>query len=92
MDLSLINGELLAAGYTSGMMVLWDTIKGVPLRNITETSPSPITSVRFFSDMKLVTVDAAGLVNKLTFSKNILWSTYSVESECLLDGIHGLPL
>jgi hypothetical protein len=39
--------------------------------------------------LKLISVDADGLVNKLSFSKNILWSTYSVESECLLDGTAG---
>jgi hypothetical protein len=36
-----------------------------------------------------VTVDAGGLVNKLTFTKNILWSNYSAETECLLDGTAG---
>jgi hypothetical protein len=89
-DLSLVQGEFLAAGYTSGNIVLWDTIKGVALKNVVETSsPSPIVSVRFLSDLKLVTVDAGGLVNKLNFTKNMLWITYSVESECLLDGTAG---
>jgi vacuolar protein sorting-associated protein 8 len=88
-DLSLMNGEVLAAGYTSGLLVLWDTIKGVVLRTVSEPHPSPVTSVRFLSDLKLVTVDAGGLVNKLAFSKNLLWSTYSVETECLLDGTAG---
>jgi hypothetical protein len=88
-DLSLLNGEVLAAGYTSGILVLWDIIKGVALRSVSETHPSPITSVRFLTDLKMVSVDAGGLVNKLTFTKNILWSTYSVETECLLDGTAG---
>ncbi|KAL3919253.1 MAG: hypothetical protein SGILL_003847, partial [Bacillariaceae sp.] len=89
-DLSLVQGEFLAAGYTSGSIVLWDAIKGVALKNVFESaSPSPIVSVRFLSDLKLVTVDAGGLVNKLSFSKNLLWTTYSAESECLLDGTAG---
>ncbi len=94
LDLSLVQGEFLAAGYTRGSVVLWDIIKGVPLKNVVESSntqyPSPIVSVRFFSaDLKLVMVDAGGLVNKLNFTKPMLWSTYSVESECLLDGTAG---
>eukprot|EP00934_Nitzschia_sp_Nitz4_P003429 Nitzschia sp. Nitz4//scaffold276_size25055//17209//22686//NITZ4_008343-RA/size25055-processed-gene-0.13-mRNA-1//-1//CDS//3329545331//3419//frame0 len=89
-DLSLVQGEILAAGYTSGFIVLWDTIKGVALRTVVEhQNPSPITSVRFLNDLKLVTVDAGGLVNKLNFSRNILWNSYSVDSECLLDGTAG---
>jgi len=91
-DLSLVQGEFLAAGYAGGNIVLWDVIKGMALKSLVETTPypSPIVSVRFFaSDLKLVTVDAGGLVNKLNFSKNMLWSTYSVESECLLDGTAG---
>ncbi|KAL3915168.1 MAG: hypothetical protein SGILL_005771, partial [Bacillariaceae sp.] len=89
-DLSLVQGEFLIAGYTGGNIVLWDTIKGVALKSIVETAtPSPIVSVRFLSDLKVVSVDAGGLVNKLNFSKNMLWTTYSVESELLLDGTAG---
>ena len=93
LDLSLAQGEFLAAGYTLGSVVLWDVIKGIPLKNVIDGKhqyPSPIVSVRFFSsDLKLVMVDAGGLVNKLTFSKPMLWSTYGVETECLLDGSAG---
>ena len=92
-DLSLVQGEFLAAGYTGGNVVLWDVIKGIALKNLAESTvyPSPIVNVRFFaSDLKLVTVDASGLVNKLSYKKNMLWTTtYSVESECLLDGTAG---
>jgi hypothetical protein len=89
-DLSLMQGEILAAGYTSGYIVLWDAIRGLALRTVVENhNPSPITNVRFLNDLKLVTVDAGGLVHKLAFSKNILWSSYGVESECLLDGTAG---
>jgi WD40 repeat protein len=83
------NGDVVIAGYTSGIIVLWDAIKGTVLRNINDSHPSPITSVRFLSDLKAVTVDAGGLVNKLTFSRNMLWSNYSMETECLLDGTAG---
>lgn len=85
------NGDALLAGYTSGALVLWDVIKGVMIKNIVDIHQSPITSVRFLTDkdLKVVTVDAGGLVNKLTFAKNILWSAYSMDVECLLDGTAG---
>lgn len=90
LDISM-NGDALIAGYTSGSIVLWDIIKGVVLRNVSDTHPSPISTVRFLTekDLKAVTVDAGGLVNKLTFSKTLLWSAYSMETECLLDGTAG---
>ena len=88
LDLSY-NGEVIVAGYTSGALLLWDTIKGVILRAVVDAHPSPITSVRFLTELKMVTVDAGGLVNKLTFTRNILWSNYSMETECLLDGTAG---
>ena len=89
-DMSLVHGEFLVAGYTSGYIVLWDIIKGVALKSVIETSnPSPITLVRFLTDIKVVTVDAAGLVNKLNYNKNLLWNSYGVETECLLDGTAG---
>eukprot|EP00550_Attheya_septentrionalis_P011433 CAMPEP_0198305396 /NCGR_PEP_ID=MMETSP1449-20131203/57882_1 /TAXON_ID=420275 /ORGANISM="Attheya septentrionalis, Strain CCMP2084" /LENGTH=1809 /DNA_ID=CAMNT_0044007929 /DNA_START=135 /DNA_END=5564 /DNA_ORIENTATION=- len=89
-DVSL-NGETLVSGYTSGAVILWDVIKGTVLKSVTDVHPSPITSVRFISerDNSVVSVDAGGLVNKLSFSKNLLWSTYSVDTECLLDGTAG---
>ena len=85
------NGEALLAGYTSGFLVLWDVIRGVVIKSMVDVHHSPITSVRFLTDkdLKVVTVDAGGLVNKLTFSKNILWSAYSMDTECLLDGTAG---
>ena len=83
------NGEVLVAGYASGVLVLWDTIRGIILRSINETHTSPISGVRVLSDLKVVTVDASGLVNKLSFTRNIIWSNYSMETECLLDGTAG---
>jgi len=85
------NGEVLIAGYTSGVLVLWDVIKGIMLKTISDVHPSPISTVRFLNekDMKVVTVDSGGLVNMLTFTRNILWSTYSMETDCLLDGTAG---
>lgn len=88
LDLSA-NGEAIIAGYVSGILLLWDTIKGVVLRSVTDTHPSPITSVRFLTELKVVSVDAGGLVNKLFFARTILWSNYSVETDCLLDGTAG---
>ena len=83
------NGECCAVGYRSGMIVLWDTIRGTILRSVDDLHPSPIVSVRFYADMKLISADAGGLVNKATFHKNLIWSTYSMDAECLLDGTAG---
>ena len=86
------SGDTLIAGYTSGMVALWDVIQGKVLKSVTEAHPSPITSARYISDkdrISVVTVDAGGLVNKLTFGKVLLFSTYTVETECLLDGTAG---
>ena len=82
-------GDCCCAGYKSGLVVLWDTIRGIILRKVDDQHPSPITAVRFLMDLKVVTVDAAGLVNKLNFTKNILWATYSMDVDCLLDGTAG---
>ena len=88
--LDMAQGEILAAGYTSGLICLWDSIKGVPLKTVLEHSqPSPMTCVRFLNnDLKLITVDAGGLVNSLKFRKN-LFGSFGVETECLLDGTAG---
>ena len=85
------NGETLVAGYTNGTVILWDIIKGSMVKSVTEIHPSPITVVRFISEknLSIVSVDAGGLVNKLTFVKTMLWSNYNVENECLLDGTAG---
>jgi len=83
------SGECCAVGYKSGMIVLWDTIRGTVLRSVDDLHPSPIISIRFYADLKLVSADAGGLVNKATFTKNLLWSTYSYETDCLLDGTAG---
>ena len=82
-------GDCCCAGYKSGLVVLWDTIRGTILRKVDDQHPSPITSVRFLSELKVITVDSAGLVNKLNFTKNILWATYSLDVDCLLDGTAG---
>lgn len=85
------NGEALIAGYTSGILVLWDVIKGVVLKVVGDLHLSPISSVRFLNEkeLKVVSVDSGGLVNKLAFTKNLIWSAYSMETACLLDGTAG---
>jgi hypothetical protein len=83
------SGDCCCAGYKSGLVVLWDTIRGSILRKVDDQHPSPVTAVRFLSDLKVITVDSAGLVNKLNFTKNIIWATYSMDVDCLLDGTAG---
>ncbi len=87
-DLSF-HGETVLSGHASGIVVLWDTIRGIVLRAVHDTHISPISSARFMSDWKVVTVDVGGIVNKISFTKNMLWSNYSVDTECLLDGTAG---
>jgi len=86
------DGDALIAGYTSGLVVLWDAIRGAILKSIGDAHTSPVTSVRFLpqpDSLGVVTVDAGGLVNRLIFSKAVLWGSYHVETECLLDGTAG---
>jgi hypothetical protein len=93
-----IHGDYLLVGYGSGAIVLWDVIRGVVLKGIYDLHSSPITCVRLTSfpmgggndnDVGAVSVDASGLVSKIVFSKGMLWSSYSAETECLLDGTAG---
>ncbi|KAL3802605.1 hypothetical protein HJC23_011929 [Cyclotella cryptica] len=95
-----IHGDYLLAGYGSGAIVLWDVIKGSVLKSMNDLHSSPITMLRLTSfpiaytggndnDIGAVSVDAGGLVNKIVLSKGMLWSSYSVETECLLDGTAG---
>ena len=86
------DGDALIAGYTSGLVVLWDAIRGTILKSVGDAHASPVTSVRFLpqpDSLGVVTVDAGGLVNRLIFSKAVLWGSYNVETECLLDGTAG---
>lgn len=85
------NGEHLIAGYANGDIILWDIIKGQMVKRVTDMHVSPISIVRFVSEKSLtiVSVDAGGLVNKITFVKAVLWNTYDAKSECLLDGSAG---
>lgn len=85
------NGEHMIAGYANGDIILWDIIKGQMVKRVTDMHLSPITVVRFVSEKSLtiVSVDAGGLVNKITFVKTVLWNTYDAKSECLLDGSAG---
>eukprot|EP00985_Skeletonema_marinoi_P020986 scaffold12631_cov133-Skeletonema_marinoi.AAC.6 len=97
------NGDYLLAGYGTGKIILWDIIKGSILNSTLDLHSSSISSVRLNAlpmaamggrqsekkEIGAVSVDANGIVNKLTFTKGMLWSTYSVETELLLDGTAG---
>jgi hypothetical protein len=47
-------------------------------------------TVRCFRDSEpaAVTIDAAGVVNKLTF-RRVMWTAWVADTECLLDGAAG---
>ena len=85
------NGEHLIAGYANGDIILWDIIKGQMVKRVADMHISPITVVRFVSEknLSIVSADAGGLVNKITFVKTVLWNTYDAKCECLLDGSAG---
>jgi hypothetical protein len=97
------NGDYLLAGYGTGKIILWDIIKGSMLNSAMDLHSSSIASVRLNAipiaamgggrqsekEIGAVSVDANGIVNKLTFTKGMLWSTYSLETELLLDGTAG---
>jgi len=85
------NGECLVSGLASGKIVLWDLIKGVALRALPEAHASPIMAVRFYheKDPSIVSVDTRGCVNKVLFQKAMWSQTFSVQTECLLDGAAG---
>eukprot|EP00986_Skeletonema_menzelii_P012485 scaffold6898_cov128-Skeletonema_menzelii.AAC.2 len=97
------NGDYLLAGYGTGKIILWDIIKGSILNSTLDLHSSSISSVRLNAlpltamggrqsenkEIGAVSVDANGIVNKLTFTKGRLWSTYSLETELLLDGTAG---
>jgi hypothetical protein len=57
------NGEVIIAGYTNGMLVLWDCIRGVALRTVSDLHPSPITSVRFVAAANATTGGAAATMS-----------------------------
>ena len=58
------------------------------VKRVADMHISPITVVRFVSEknLSIVSADAGGLVNKITFVKTVLWNTYDAKCECLLDG------
>lgn len=51
--------DFLVCGYQSGRVVLWDMIKGSPLKADSESYDSPIVCLRFLKDQKplLLSVD-----------------------------------
>lgn len=96
-------GTLILVGYSTGEITLWD-IKGSLLKTITDLHHTSITSLFFVvnvldgskvnntfnTNIDAVSVDAKGVVQKFQLSKHLLWSTYTYEANCLLDGAIGL--
>lgn len=92
---SLTGLDFLLIGYASGRVTLVDTsnlAKSTVLK-VAEVHKSSITAVRFtsFGAPNAVSVDAAGVVNFLSFSK-VLGLRWSVESKCVLDGTRTGPI
>jgi len=78
--------DVLACGHASGRIALWDVIKGIAVKTVDDAHAAPVAALRFYSDASIVSVDHAGVVNKLAFSKATLWASYAADVECLLDG------
>jgi len=90
-SIDLLNtGDFLIVGYSNGLLILWDPTKGTSLKHLTTSHSHPITNVRFYKrcEPAIISVDSSGLVNKIIFARTI-FSSYSIESECLLDGSAG---
>ena len=80
----------LIAGYESGCVILWDIIRGTPLKTVADAhSGAPIVSARFLPNIKetkassAVTADTRGAILSLTFSKVMFVQT--VEKQCLVE-------
>ena len=89
-DLS-VSGDLVACGHASGKVALWDVIKGANLKTLDDAHGAPIAALRFYrdDDAAVVSVDGAGVVNKLGFTK-AMFGAYGADVECLLDGAAGV--
>jgi len=102
------NGTMLLCGYVSGEIALWDVLKGALLKRVTDLHKCRICRLQFIlnvgesfeassskdavkNEYFTVSADAKGVVNKGRFSK-ALWSSYSAEFDCLLDGSAGVIL
>lgn len=96
-------GTLILVGYITGEITFWD-IKGSLLKTISDLHHASITTLCFVvnildgsklnatfnTNIDAVSVDAKGVVQKIQLSKHLLWSTYTYEANCLVDGAIGL--
>ncbi|CCI47046.1 unnamed protein product [Albugo candida] len=82
--------DFLVCGYQSGRVVLWDMIKGSPLKADSESYDSPIVCLRFLKDQKplLLSVDYNGVVNRVNFSK-MMGMVYVVDVDPIYDASAG---
>ncbi|CAM9616752.1 unnamed protein product [Phaeothamnion confervicola] len=82
--------DMLVVGYQSGRVALWNFMQGVLLKTVVDAHESPIVTVRCChpSEPQVVTADARGVVNKITF-RRVMWTAWVGDIECLLDGAAG---
>nr|CCA20847.1 vacuolar protein sortingassociated protein 8 putati [Albugo laibachii Nc14] len=82
--------DYLVCGYQSGRVVLWDMIKGSPLKADSESYDSPIVCLRFLKDQKplLLSIDYNGLVNRVSFSK-MMGMVFVVDVDPIYDASAG---
>jgi hypothetical protein len=95
---------LVVCGYENGEVALWDAAKGALLKRVQDLHFDSVSRIRFISgigdgksvggvlgmtaDASVISVDERGSVHRIRFSK-ILWSAYTYDSDCLLDGTAG---
>lgn len=98
-----ISGLMLICGHETGEIALWDVLKGSSLKRLQDLHQHCIVRLNFINsistipstadkgDIVAISVDRKGIVHRVRFSKS-MWSSFSSDSDCLLDGNAGAIL
>jgi hypothetical protein len=84
-----LEDDVACLGHASGVLVLWDVVKGSQLRRVDDAFAVSVEKVEFCcrgaSDRAVAAIDASGVVNRIVFRQRVLGGSYLHEVECLLD-------
>jgi len=84
-----LEDDVACLGHASGVLVLWDVVKGSQLRRVDDAFSVSVEKVEFCcrgaSDRAVACIDASGVVNRIVFRQRVLGGSYLHEVECLLD-------
>jgi len=89
--------DLLVCGYSTGELALWDTAKGVILKRVNDVHSAAIIRLKYIPSSlevktrsggksQVISIDDKGVTYSFKISRNKLWSSYSFEPDCILDG------